>query len=166
MAGAFHVKDDFKAGGPISQVPASWFNKVASLLNNLLGIKGISLVKNERGVATVGIDEEKIMEVKPLADLKSDVEDLQNDVGDLQNAVPSADATSTTNKRDTNTDDDTGATGWTWNRHGSKGLSFDAYTLVEADGNYHWFSRVRLTFSKDGLLVKAQGLTGRRLVFA
>lgn len=53
---AFHVKDDFKAGAPISQVPASWFNRVGSFLNNLVGGYGIKLEKNERGASTVSLD--------------------------------------------------------------------------------------------------------------
>lgn len=53
----FHIRDDFKAGAPISQVPASWFNAVASFLNNLVGGYGIRVVKNQRGASTVEIDE-------------------------------------------------------------------------------------------------------------
>lgn len=41
----FHIKDDFKAGQPVSAVPASWFNKVAGFLNNLVGTRGVALTK-------------------------------------------------------------------------------------------------------------------------
>lgn len=41
----FHIKDDFKAGQPVSAVPASWFNRVAGFLNNLIGTKGVTLTK-------------------------------------------------------------------------------------------------------------------------
>ena len=44
----FHIKDDFKAGEPISSVPASWFNKVAGFLNNLVGVTGIKVNKPEK----------------------------------------------------------------------------------------------------------------------
>ena len=44
----FHIKDDFKAGEPISSVSASWFNKVASFLNNLVGVTGIKVNKPEK----------------------------------------------------------------------------------------------------------------------
>lgn len=42
----FHLKDNFRANAPISQVPASWFNAVASFLNNLIGGYGIKINKN------------------------------------------------------------------------------------------------------------------------
>jgi hypothetical protein len=63
----FHIRDDFKAGAPISQVPASWFNAVASFLNNLVGGYGIRVVKNQRGASTVEIDE-SYMHKKPDAE--------------------------------------------------------------------------------------------------
>lgn len=44
----FHVKDDFQAGEPISSVSASWFNKVAGFLNNLVGATGIKVNKPEK----------------------------------------------------------------------------------------------------------------------
>lgn len=53
----FHIKDDFKAGQPVSAVPASWFNKVAGLLNNLIGTKGVTLTK-EGEPPLVAIDTE------------------------------------------------------------------------------------------------------------
>lgn len=53
---AFHVKDDFKAGAPISQVPASWFNRVGSFLNNLVGGYGVKLEKNERGPSVIRLE--------------------------------------------------------------------------------------------------------------
>ena len=52
----FHIKDDFKAGQPVSAVPASWFNRVAGLLNNLIGTKGVTLTK-EGQPPLVAIDE-------------------------------------------------------------------------------------------------------------
>lgn len=57
---AFHVKDDFKAGAPITQVPASWFNRVGSFLNNLVGGYGINMEKNERGASTIAVDPAKL----------------------------------------------------------------------------------------------------------
>ena len=41
MSGRFHIKDDFKSGAPITQIPVSWFNAVARRLNNLIGGYGI-----------------------------------------------------------------------------------------------------------------------------
>ena len=49
----FHLKDDFRPGGPASQVPASWFNKVANFLNNLIPGRGINLTKSERGASVI-----------------------------------------------------------------------------------------------------------------
>lgn len=49
----FHLKDDFRPGGPASQVPASWFNKVANFLNNLIPGRGIKLTKSERGASVI-----------------------------------------------------------------------------------------------------------------
>lgn len=49
----FHLQDDFKAGAPISQVPASWFNRVAKFLNNLVPGPGIKMVKQTGDQPTV-----------------------------------------------------------------------------------------------------------------
>lgn len=49
----FHLKDDFRPRGPASQVPASWYNKVASFLNNLIQGPGIKLTKRERGASVI-----------------------------------------------------------------------------------------------------------------
>lgn len=57
---AFHVKDDFKAGAPITQVPASWFNRVGSFLNNLVGGYCVKVEKNERGASTISVDTSKL----------------------------------------------------------------------------------------------------------
>ena len=55
---SFHVKDDFRTGRPVSQVPASWFNAVGSFINNLIGGFGISVKKSESGNSVVSIDKE------------------------------------------------------------------------------------------------------------
>ena len=52
------VKDDFKAGSPVSQVPASWFNSVASFLNNLVGGLGIRILR-DANPPQVALDVEK-----------------------------------------------------------------------------------------------------------
>lgn len=53
-----HLKDNFKANAPISQVPASWFNQVASFINNLLGGYGIKMTKNATGASVISVDPE------------------------------------------------------------------------------------------------------------
>lgn len=55
----FHVKDDFTEGGPIAQVPASWFNSVAKFLNNLISGRGIRMQKEGDGaVNSIELDAE------------------------------------------------------------------------------------------------------------
>ena len=51
-----HLKDNFKSNAPISQVPASWFNQVASFLNNLIGGYGIKMTKNATGASVISVD--------------------------------------------------------------------------------------------------------------
>lgn len=41
------LRDNFREGAPVSQVPASWFNTVASFINSLIPGFGISWVKSE-----------------------------------------------------------------------------------------------------------------------
>ena len=53
---AFHIKDDFQPGAPVSSIGVSWFNSVASFLNRLVGGFGIKVTKNDNGVSTVEID--------------------------------------------------------------------------------------------------------------
>ena len=53
----FHVKDDFRAGAPVTQVGAAWFNKVGSFLNNLVGGRGVRIVKNESGPSYVELED-------------------------------------------------------------------------------------------------------------
>lgn len=53
----FHVRDDFRAGAPLSQVPASWLNAVASFINGLIGGFGIRIESIGRAI-TVSADVE------------------------------------------------------------------------------------------------------------
>ena len=53
----FHVKDDFKANAPITQVGAGWFNKVGAFINNLVGGRGVRIVKNESGPSYIELEE-------------------------------------------------------------------------------------------------------------
>lgn len=53
----FHVKDDFKANAPITQVGAGWFNKVGSFINNLVGGRGVRIVKNESGPSYIELED-------------------------------------------------------------------------------------------------------------
>ena len=52
----FHTKSNFNARGPVSQVPASWFNKVASFLNNFVAGYGLTLNKSADGPSVISLD--------------------------------------------------------------------------------------------------------------
>ena len=60
---AFHLKDDFRAGGPVSQVPATWFNSVSKFLNNLVGGFGIRVHKDKPDRPVIEMDPEKIKDL-------------------------------------------------------------------------------------------------------
>ena len=127
----FHVKDDFRAGAPFTQVGAAWFNKVGSFLNNLVGGRGVRIVKNESGPSYVELED--------------------------GGAVPSSDAGEPEDRTDAPTAyDETGKT-WSWTAGGANGLTLDCYYVVAESGSYHYLERCRLVFSKDGLLVSAEG---------
>ena len=53
----FHVKDDFKSNAPITQVGAGWFNKVGAFINNLVGGRGVRIVKNESGPSYIELED-------------------------------------------------------------------------------------------------------------
>lgn len=132
----FHVRDDFMAGEPVSAVGAAWFNKVGAFLNGLVGGKGVRVNKNERGLSTI----------------------------ELEEPTPSKETGEPEDKSDTDEDDDTNGEEWTWNAGGENGLTLDCYCRAELSDGWHYLHRARLTFSKDGLLVKAEGLPGRRRI--
>lgn len=48
-----HLQDNFKDGGPVSQVPASWFNRVARFINNLVPSDTVRFEKHDDGNATI-----------------------------------------------------------------------------------------------------------------
>lgn len=149
---SFHVKDDFKAGAPISQVPADWFNSVAKFLNGLVGGFGVKIDKNESGRSTASIDKQV----------------LQQEIDNITNTlkVSKEMGESPLDKTDTEADDDTDGDTWTWKSGGANGLKMDAYFCIVEEEGWHYFQRVRLDISKDGLIVKAEALDGRREIEA
>ena len=149
---SFHVKDDFKAGAPISQVPAGWFNSVAKFLNGLVGGFGVKIDKNESGRSTASIDKQV----------------LQQEIDNITNTlkVSKEMGESPLDKTDTGADDDTDGDTWTWKSGGANGLKMDAYFCIVEEEGWHYFQRVRLDISKDGLIVKAEALDGRREIEA
>lgn len=48
-----HLRDNFNEGGPVSQVPASWFNRVAKFINNLIPGEGVTLEKHDDGTPSI-----------------------------------------------------------------------------------------------------------------
>ena len=64
---SFHVKDDFKAGMPISGVGVDWFNKVGGFLNALAGGLGMKLFKPSKPSAsnpiTISIEPKRLKEI-------------------------------------------------------------------------------------------------------
>ena len=149
---SFHIKDDFKAGAPISQVPASWFNSVAKFLNGLVGGFGVKIDKNESGRSTASIDKQV----------------LQQEIDNITNTLKLSKemGESPLDKTDTGADDDTDGDTWTWKSGGANGLKMDAYFCIVEEEGWHYFQRVRLDISKDGLIVKAEALDGRREIEA
>ena len=143
---SFHIKDDFKAGAPISQVPASWFNSVAKFLNGLIGGFGIETKKNESGRSTIALRKQT----------------LQQEIDNItQNLRISKDSGTPDDHTDSPTVLDTSGDSWSWTADGANGIEIDAYYKCAESGSYHYLQRCRMTFSKDGLLVKAQGLPDR-----
>lgn len=143
---SFHIKDDFKAGAPISQVPASWFNAVGRFLNGLVGGFGAKVDKHESGRSTVSLDREV----------------LQQEIDNATQGMRTSKETGTPeDKTDAPEVFDNGGDSWTWTAGGVNGLELDAYYKIGASGSYHLFQRCRLTMSRDGLVVKAEGMPDR-----
>lgn len=54
----FNLEEKFRPGHPVSQVPVSWFNKVAHFINSLVGGKGINVFKQENGICYVELTDD------------------------------------------------------------------------------------------------------------
>lgn len=135
----FHVRDDFRAGDPVSAVGASWFNKVGAFINGLVGGDGVVVNKNERGLSTI----------------------------ELTDRPPSTETGEPTDKGDAPEETDELGEEWEWAAGGADGLTIDCYFAIgKLPSGYHVFRRCRMTFSRDGLLVGAKGLPGRVTVRA
>ena len=136
----FHVRDDFRAGEPISAVPASWFNKVGSFINNLVGGRGVTVRKNESGPSVIELEFDE----------------------DALTATTEWD-----DRKDSPTAEDAAGDNWEWTAGGTAGLVFDAYRKVEEDGaGTHYLQRCRLKIAKDGRIIKVQALPERVAVYA
>ncbi len=138
-----HIKDDFKKG-VVSQVPASWFNTVASFINNLVAGWGITLNKTDK-LSTIAVNPNQLTAFLP---------------SDKKGSEPK-DGTDS----DASVLDQTGDS-WTWQKstENENGLYLDVYCKLcpQATGSsFSVFQRCRLSFSKDGLLIKAELLADR-----
>lgn len=134
----FHIKSNFNARGPVSQVPASWFNKVANFLNNFVAGYGLTLNKSADGPSVISLDPK----IVPQA--------VTHQIG------------TPVDKTDNNADDNADGETWVWNAGGANGVKMDCYCKTEYDNGWHHLSRCRLTISKDGLITKIEGLKGRK----
>lgn len=124
----FHVKDDFKAGAPVTQVGAGWFNKVGSFINNLVGGRGVCIVKNERGPSYI------------------ELKDADPDAGDNPTAVGSYPTDEVTQEAET-----------LWRAGGENGAEvMVAYKCVfDADGQHKTYA-AKLVLSADGRVLRIE----------
>ena len=131
---SFHVKDDFKAGEPISAVGAGWFNKVAAFLNNLVGATGITVNAPENpGPSSPVVIEPQAMEAA--------VGTSPADVGDFP---------------DGNDAEVTQAKAILWTAGGANGAKLLVLFKGEADSNAgtHKVYAAKLTISADGRVTR------------
>ena len=89
---SFHVDDNFTAG-PISKVPASWFNKVGSFLNNIVGGLGIR-VNRDSNPPQIMLDVEKAKMALAVPSLCATTvvqdDETGNDIEDIAACAPEA----------------------------------------------------------------------------
>lgn len=133
----FHLESNFKSGAPISQVPCSWFNKVANFLNNFVAGYGLKMNKTDSGPTIISIDPAVVPQVSKA-------------VGTPEEKI------------DDGADDDSNAEAFTWLPGGENGLVLDVYNKCYFNDGWHYLSRCRMTISKDGIITKIEGLPGRR----
>lgn len=148
---AFRVKDDFQAKQPISQVPAAWFNAVGSFINRVVGGFGISTKKSDSGKMEISLNRET---------LNTEIDNA------MQGKLISKDTGTPEDKSDANSDDDEDGNVWTWTAGGENGLIITPYCEIEQENGWHYFGRAEFKYSKDGLLVAAKGLSGRKEIQA
>ena len=148
---SFHIKDDFKAGAPISQVPASWFNAVGKFLNGLVGGFGIDTKKSESNRSTISLNTQALQK-----EIDNTVEALRISKND---GTPD-------DHTDDNLDDDLDGDTWTWTAGGANGLKIDVYCRTDEEQGWHYLNRAQLTISRDGLIIKAEGQEGRKEIEA
>ena len=143
----FHLKDNFRPNAPISQVPASWFNAVASFLNNLVGGYGVKINKNG-AIPVVSI----VPEV--LAEHSKDKPTTQH----VELETPSENQDFASKGHVYNEANDA----WslhdtTWVRGGKKGLKIYLPTDSWGDGSERCTAWRLCSFDRQGRLAKVEG---------
>lgn len=137
----FHVKDDFSKG-PISQVPASWFNSVGKFLNNLVGSGRVKLTKNDDGTP-------------------SSIELIGEDAaGGMGTPVDNTNAS-----EEGSSPDPFGLTFTNWDAGTDNGVKIRLYGLVELDGFSHIFQPVDLEITNDGRVKSVKVPSGNHGIF-
>ena len=140
------LRDDFRAGAPVSQVPAAWFNAVARFVNGLVPGRGINIT---RGADRV------VVEATGDGDFASEAPETPTSSTDISGKM-----TETYVAADTPpvTADDGAAAVWTASADGKGWIedSIVATDRVNAAGSLHrlWF--VRKHYSSDGRLLKVE----------
>lgn len=131
---SLHIRDDFKPGAPISQVPASWFNKVANFINNLVGVNGVKVTKNENGPSYIelstadGYDEDEAPVYDDVGSFPDDVTQSASELWNIKTA----------------------------NGHGCKLLAL--YKSDEATGGIYNVCVASIQFGPDGRLQKIEAV--------
>ncbi len=147
---SFHIRDDFKAGAPVSQVPASWFNAVGGFINRIVGGFGIRTPRSDSGKMEIALDKEVLQR------------EIDNAVANIR--VSKDPGSSPIDMTDSPAVLDTAGASATWEPGTANGLNIDCYCKIAPQSSgavYTVYQRTRLSFSKDGLLVKAQLLSDR-----
>lgn len=137
-----HVRDDFKAGAPVSQVPASWFNAVAKFVNGLIPGRGVKITRRAESTV-VEINEADVASAAPKPpEASTDVSGKMTEthVADDTPPVTTADSSPV----------------WTASADG-KGYVEDVIVASDrynAAGTLHRLWYVRKHYSADGRLIK------------
>lgn len=135
-----NIRPGFSA---LAQLSAKWFHAVTDALNNMSGKNGIRITDKGDGGKQVELD---------IPAAKQALSVPETFTGDI------VDKTDSPSVLDTNGDS------WTWKAGGANGLEMDCYCKLgpqQSGAVYSVFQRVRMTISKDGLVVKAELLNDR-----
>lgn len=130
------LRDNFREGAPISQVPATWFNAVASFINSLIPGRGIIWAKSESM---------NVIEVDPSV-MGGSVRSVNNVGPDANGNVALGDLVQTVDGHSPDSSGDV-----------SFGLTSDKFVKTNSNGH--------LTTTNDKVVTIASNLTGRSSTF-